>query len=188
MKPLSENTPKKANWYAIYTKSRFEKKIYASLLRSNFQAFLPLTKEKRVWSDRVKTVDMPLLPSYVFVRLTKCQMPLIYTFPGFVRFICFEGKPCTVSEKDISLLRELVKSGFEARITNTCQVGDQVRVIRGPLRGWEGTMDEYNGNSRAVFYFEGISQCISVVVDMADLELIGSNKKNTAKLSVSTKY
>lgn len=51
------------HWYAIYTKSRFEKKVHRDLQQSKFQVFLPLVKEIKKWSDRIKTVSVPLLPS-----------------------------------------------------------------------------------------------------------------------------
>ncbi len=159
-------------WYAIYTKSRFEKKIHKALQKSGFQTFLPLIKEKRVWSDRIKTVEVPLFPSDVFINAAKVQFPQIYLFPGFVRFISFEGKPCEIKEKEIHLIEKIITHGFPVQQTACCQVGDLVRIIRGPLKGWEGRVESKKGNSRIVFHFEGLQQAISVEVGMGDVEKI----------------
>jgi len=75
---------KQLNWYCIYTKSRFENKLYNALLKSRFQVYLPLIEVKRVWSDRIKTVLIPLIPSYVFIKICSSQIYQLYSFPGFV--------------------------------------------------------------------------------------------------------
>lgn len=149
-------------WYAIYTKSRFERKINNALQKSGFQTFLPLIKENRVWSDRVKSVEIPLLPSYVFVKTHYTDFSKFYHFPGFLRFVSMEGRPCTLKEDDINLLRQLVRGDLQTKVSSNCKVGDVVRVIKGPLRGWEGRIERKMGESRIVFHFSSIQQAISV--------------------------
>ena len=161
-----------SKWYAIYTRSRFEKKIHNALQKSGFQAFLPLVKEKRVWSDRIKTVQVPLLPSYVFVKACKVKFSEAYYLPGFVRFVSFEGKPCEIQEKEIRLLEKIVAHGFQVQQTTNCGIGDWVRIVRGPLKGWEGRVDSKKRQSRIVFQFDCIQQAISVEVGMEDVEKI----------------
>ena len=151
-----------AKWYAVYTKPRFEKKLYLALKKSGFTVFLPIIKEKRIWSDRIKSVEVPLLPSYLFVKLHKNQNHLLYDFPGFVRFVCFEGKHCEIKEKEIRLLRNIERSGLNATVSfNNYRAGDLVRIIKGPLQGWEGRVDRTKG-SNVIFHLEGIRQSISV--------------------------
>ncbi|MCB9267675.1 MAG: UpxY family transcription antiterminator [Lewinellaceae bacterium] len=163
------NDPK---WHAIYTKSRFEKKIYRALAQSEFEAFLPLIKEKRVWSDRLKTVEVPLLPSYVFVKVPKNCIHQLYYYPGFVRYVSFGGKPCVVRQEEIELLEQIVRHGFQAQQSVICNVGDAVRVIRGPLKGWEGRVELKKGGTRIVFQFNSIQQAISVEVEVSDVERV----------------
>jgi len=169
MNSLQSNGDK---WYAIYTKSRFEKKIYSSLKRSGFQTFLPLIKEKRVWSDRLKTVLTPLLPSYVFVKTSFDQIHKVYYYPGFVRFVSSEGRPCEIKEEEIGLLEKIVMHGFQVQPSSNCSVGDEVRIIRGPFKGWEGKVVRKNGKARIVFQFIKLQQAISVEVKTCDLKKI----------------
>lgn len=169
LKPEKET----AQWFAIYTRSRFEKKLYGALQKTGaFKAFLPLIKEKRAWSDRIKTVLVPLLPSYVFVKLPLKELHQIYYYPGFVHIVSFEGKPCAVREEEINLLEQIIANDLTAQKSNNCQVGDWVRITRGPLKGWEGRVDGKRGKSRIVFHFECIQQAISVEVKMEDVEKI----------------
>ncbi len=161
-------------WYAVYTRSRFEKKMYRALIRSKLEAFLPLVKEKRVWSDRLKTVEMPLLPGYIFVKLSPDNLAQVYTYPGFVRFVAFEGKPCVIREAEIDLLQKIVEHGLRVQHTGgcTCQVGDRVRIIHGPLKDWEGCVERLQGSSRIIFQLDSIQQAISVEVECGEVEVI----------------
>ena len=58
----------KKNWHAIYVASRQEKKVLEALLNKKIEAYLPLIKTLRQWSDRKKLVEFPLMPGYVFVK------------------------------------------------------------------------------------------------------------------------
>lgn len=158
--PLPETSTEK--WYAVYTRSRFEKKLFTALEKAGLKTYLPLVKEKRKWSDRIKTVVVPLLPSYVFIKLAKKNLSQLYYFPGFVRFVCQEGKPCEINEREIDLLKRIEQHGYAIE-TNVaaCRVGDMVRINKGPMRGWEGRVDRQQGG-KIVFLLESINQTLSV--------------------------
>lgn len=161
-----------AHWYAIYTRSRFEKKVHHDLQQSKFQVFLPLIKEKKAWSDRIKTVSVPLLPSYVFVKLDRQSIPRLNYYPGVVRLVTFDRKPCEVREEEIQLLKQLTTHGVNIQQVVNCEVGNKVRITQGPLKGWEGNVEAKKGHSRIVFQIASILQCISVEVNMGDVELV----------------
>lgn len=169
-KPNSKNLSNDPKWYAVYTRSRFEKKIYKDFLKAKQQVFLPLIKEKRAWSDRLKTILVPLLPSYVFVKLAPQNLHQVYHFPGVVRLVSFEGKPCEIKETEITLMEKIVQGGFNVQSTTQCGVGDWVRIINGPLTGWEGKVEGLRGQSRIVFHLECIQQALSVEIDMGDVQ------------------
>jgi len=58
-----------AKWYAVYTKSRTEKKLTGRLNEKGIESYLPLRKTLKQWSDRKKIVEEPLISSYVFVNI-----------------------------------------------------------------------------------------------------------------------
>ena len=160
-------------WYALYTRSRFEKKVFESLTRAKHEVFLPLIKEKRLWSDRLKTVILPLLPGYIFVRTTEFILPKLLWIPGTVRIVSFGGKPCEVQECDIRMMELIVTHGLPAANHESCCLGDFVRIARGPLKGWEGRVSRLNGSHKVLFEVESIGRVISVEVGMEEVEVVG---------------
>ena len=157
-------------WYAIYTRSRFEKKLHRALCKSGIKSFLPLVREKRRWSDRMKTVEVPLIPGYVFVNIPTTGISEIYNYPGFVRVVSFEGKPCEVRKQEIELLYRIIRHDFQVQNTYNYSTGDNVKIVRGPLRGWEGRIEGLRGKSSVQIYLECIGQFISVEINKSYLE------------------
>lgn len=160
------------HWFAIYTRSHFEKKVHHDLLQSRFEVFLPLIKEKKFWSDRIKTISVPLLPSYVFVKVDSRSISRLYDYPGIVRVISFEGKPCAIRDEEIQLLESIISHNIPVRQEAHCGIGDKVKIVRGLLKGWEGQVQTTRGQSRVMLQIASIKQCISVEINQDDLEKI----------------
>ena len=78
-------------WYALYTRPRAEKLVYQRLIEEHIETFLPLQKTYRMWSDRKKLIEKPLLSSYIFVKTNKKTFPKVYKVIGVVKFVSFEG-------------------------------------------------------------------------------------------------
>jgi transcription antitermination factor NusG len=98
----------KKNWYAVYTKPRWEKKVYSSLDERGIQAYCPLNKVRKKWSDRMKWVEEPLFKSYVFVRLTADEMTDVRMVNGIVNFVYWLGSPAIVKDKEIEAIRKFL--------------------------------------------------------------------------------
>jgi transcription antitermination factor NusG len=94
------------NWAVIRTRSRWEKKVASLLLQKGFETFCPLQKVKHQWSDRLKTVEEPLLKSYVFVKVAEKQRTLVRLTEGVINFVYQHGKPVVIKEKLILSLRQ----------------------------------------------------------------------------------
>ena len=58
-----ENTSTITKWSAVYTKSKYEKKVSNQLAEKGFEVYLPLIRKRQKWSDRKKWVDYPLFKS-----------------------------------------------------------------------------------------------------------------------------
>lgn len=67
--PSSEFSSSETPWYAVQTRYRCETRIAAQLQSKGIETFLPLLNETHRWSDRQKTVSVPLFAGYLFVRL-----------------------------------------------------------------------------------------------------------------------
>ena len=58
-------------WYVLYTKRNKEIKVVEGLIQNGFEAYTPIRKEKRKWSDRIVKKNVCLLPSMVLVLIEK---------------------------------------------------------------------------------------------------------------------
>jgi len=93
------------NWFVVHTKPRFEKKVEERLLSLGIEAYCPVRKEIRLWSDRKKKVDVPVLPSMVLVKLEEKKVNDVFNVNGVVRYMFWLGKRAIVREKEIDILK-----------------------------------------------------------------------------------
>ena len=103
------------NWYAVYTKPRWEKKVYSLLCERGFEAYCPLNKVRKKWSDRIKWVEEPLFKSYVFVHVPESEQTKVRMVSGVVNFVYWLGKPAVVLEKEIQIIRKFLDEYTDVR-------------------------------------------------------------------------
>ena len=148
-------------WYAVYTNPRAEKQVYERLIENKIEAYLPLKKTIRQWSDRKKIVEMPLIPSYIFVKISLKLSSLVYKTHGVVKFVSFEGKPVAIPQRQIDVLRLLIDSNAEIEVTSKhFAKGDNVEVISGALVGLTGELIETDSNSQFIVRIDKLDQNI----------------------------
>ena len=124
------------NWYAVYTRPRFEKRVMKGLQDQGIDAYLPLIKTLRQWSDRKKLVEVPLFSSYVFVNIDRRFYDQVLQIHGAVKYITFEGKAATIPNDQIDILRIIVNSNEKVETHwGTRRKGDKVMVTAGSLKG-----------------------------------------------------
>jgi transcription antitermination factor NusG len=160
-------------WYAIYTNPRAEKQVYTRLEELEVEAFLPLQKTIRQWSDRKKTVIKPLLSSYVFVKVVPKEFPKVYKTPGVVKFVSFEGQPVAIPQNQIDNLKLLVNSDADIEVTTEpMEKGDNVRVMSGSLTGLTGELISFGGKKKVVVRIDRLDQNIIVTIPVTFLKKI----------------
>jgi transcription antitermination factor NusG len=162
--PLSAQ-PTADSWYALRVKPNHEKPVAAALRGKGLQEFLPLLRSKRQWSDRVKMMDLPLFPGYLFCRLNlEDRMPLITT-PGFLYIVGVGRNPEPVDEGEILAIRSVLRSGFPVTPWPSLMVGQKVQLKHGPLRGLEGVLTKIADQHRIFVSVTLLKRSISVEVD-----------------------
>ena len=125
-------------WFAVYTKPRNEKKVVENLIHSGFEAYVPLVKQKRKWSDRIKTVELPLIPSYVFVNISEKERHNVFVIPGIVRYVFWLGQPAIIKDEEIEALKQSLKEPiYDFRIEDL-HAGMTYEISKGPFSGHEG--------------------------------------------------
>ena len=158
-------------WYAIYTKSRSEKKTASELAKKGFKVYLPLQKTLRQWSDRKKIVELPLITSYLFVKINLCSYFNILNTKGVVKFINFSSKPVPIPDWQIDNLKILINSDERIEIsTEDFKIGDHVFVERGSLRGLRGILVEHRAKQKVLVCIDSIEKNILVNIHPACLK------------------
>ncbi len=165
-------TNKKPLWFAAYTKSRAEKKTLKALQEQNIEAWLPLQKKMKQWSDRRKLVEEPLIKSYIFVKITREEYLKVLNTKGVVSFIIFEGKAVPIPEDQIYILKKLVDTDAEMDVTQEkLEIGDEVKVVTGPLFGLVGHLVNYRGKQKVMMQIEQTGHTILITIPRSYLEL-----------------
>ena len=156
-------------WYAAYTSSRHEKTVAEHLRQREVECFLPLYETVRRWNNGRHRVQLPLFPSYVFVRMGLRDKLRVLQVPGLSQLVTFQGAPAALPDAEIETLRSALTAGVHAQPYRYLTVGSQVEVCRGPLQGMNGILLRHQGQFRVVLSVEMIMRSIVVEVDASDV-------------------
>jgi len=160
------------NWYVAYTRANHEKRVAMQLEGRTVEYFLPFYKSVRQWKDRRVQLELPLFPSYVFVRLPLRDRLRVLEIPGVVRLVGFDGHPAALSEQEIEALRESLASQLKLRPHPYLTVGRRVRIKSGPLNGLKGILVRKKGSFQVIVSIELIMRSVIAQVELSDLELV----------------
>ena len=159
-------------WYALHTRSNFEKRIVTELSAKGIENFLPCYDEVHQWKDRKQKVSVPLFPGYVFSRLDEssgARLSVLRT-AGVVRILGDSGGIEPVPDEQIEAIRILLRSKLPCLAYPFLREGCWVRVRRGPLAGVEGILVRAKGEARLVISVSMLSQSVAVEVDSCNVE------------------
>lgn len=161
-------------WYAVYVRSRAEKKIYDALLNAGFEAFLPLVTQRRQWSDRIKKVEEPLFRSYVFVRIVSTDFFRVMRIDGVVCIVSFENIPAVIPDNQIQAIKKYVEGCSEVDTMHVADLnkGQMVRIVAGRLAGLTGRLMSFKNKRRLIVYIDVVGQYIPVDVARCKVEPI----------------
>ena len=114
------------NWYVIHTRPRSEKKVEEQLLSLGINAYCPTRSEIKLWSDRKKRVDVPVLPSMVLVNIDDKEINRVFESSAVVRYMFWLGKRAIVRQKEVDVLKKYLKGNYNLINSNTSniKVGD----------------------------------------------------------------
>jgi len=160
------------SWFAIQTRYRFEAKIASQLGRKGIEAFLPLMNETHRWSDRRKTISLPLFSGYVFVRPhpnPASRMQVLRT-AGVIGFVSAHGNAVPIPTRQIEDLRRLLEQKVPCALHAFLKVGQRVRIRGGCLEGLEGILAESN-QKQIVISIAGIERSLAIGIAGYELEL-----------------
>lgn len=155
----------KYHWYALYTRSRQEKKVFQDLTEQDIEAYLPLETKIRQWSDRKKKVQEPMIRSYVFVKTSELEYYNVLNTTGAVRYVTFEGKAAVIPEWQIDVMKKMLDFNIPHHYSGEhFMKGERIEITEGPLKGIEGeVVNDSAGKQKVIIKVANID--FSLVVD-----------------------
>ena len=154
------------HWHAIYVSSRSEKKVCENLNRKSIEAYVPLVKTIRQWSDRKKKIELPLINGYVFVRINLSEKDKVLQTKSVVNFVKSQGAVASIRDEEIDRLKQLVELGYQMEVGPISRInqGAKIKIMSGFLKGIEGIVIDADGDKLIEVLLESIGQCIRVKV------------------------
>ncbi|MFQ5628303.1 MAG: UpxY family transcription antiterminator [bacterium] len=158
------------HWYALQTMYRHEKKVDAKLIEKGVRSYLPLNTTYRRWSDRAKCVQEPLFSCYVFVHIALRDRFDALQTSGVVKLVSFNGIPAPIPGDQINVIKQILDNEHDVAIADYFTQGQKVKIVRGALKGIEGTFSNHSNKNEVIVAVDGIKQAISVKINRNYLE------------------
>jgi transcriptional antiterminator RfaH len=150
------------NWYVVYTKPKWEKKVAERLTQVGVECYCPLITQIKQWSDRKKKVEVPLFNSYVFVQLEEINRNTVFQVPGVVRYLFWLGKPAIVRDEEIRIIK---KSLNDSNVTDisiaAMKVGDRIKLDSGAFSNQDAIVQEVS-NTHYILVLESLGCVLKI--------------------------
>jgi len=147
------------NWYVVYTKPKWEKKVAEKLNEIGIECYCPLITQIKQWSDRKKKIEVPLFNSYVFVKLSDSDRNSVFQVSGVIRYLFWLGKPAIVRNEEILTIKQSLSNN---NISNVSLVpykkGDKVKLETGVFSSQNAIVQEVT-NTHCIVVLESLG-CI----------------------------
>lgn len=159
-------------WIALYTNPRAEKKVEQNLLREGYEVYLPIIRELHNWSDRKKWVEVPLIKSYIFVKITSAQEIKMRDIQGVSHIVKFKNNVVTVPEREIQMMKDFIAAEIAVQVRTFEQLrpGRAVRIKSGPLSGMLGILVSDCEEGNFAVQITGISMALVTYIQNELLE------------------
>lgn len=174
---------RKQGWHVLYVKYRHESKVYKELVEKNIEAFLPMVTSTRKWSDRIKKIQVPIFPSYVFVNIkSNKDFHDVLSVESGCSFLSFGGEYGSVADNEISQIKLFVEAREMSDVqimTSLPKIGERVKIEHGELSGLECEVFRIDNQNRISVRLSSLRQNISAIVPLSYLSDL--SEKTVAK-------
>lgn len=175
-------------WHVVYTSARAEKQVATRIEKMGFEVFLPLQIVRRRWSDRIKSVEVPLFANYVFVKVDRINRYSLMSIKGVVSFVTMEKAPAIVRQKEIDSIRKLLEFNTPIEEEEYFIKGMSVRIEEGPFEGLEGVILKKGADTRLVVKVEQLEKALSINVAPDMLRLLHINCNTNVGMTINPSY
>ena len=188
---IDGNKELSARWFAVQAKTTHEKRVGALLSQRGLESFLPLYQARRRWSDRVKEVDLPLFPGYIFCRFVSEERMPILTTPSVLGIAGIGKEPLPIDDDEIEAIRRVVESGLGLAPEPFLEKRRRVRINAGSLEGLEGMIQDVRHKHQLILSVTLLQRSIAVDIDRAWVTVLpksGREKACSPPLWASASY
>jgi len=160
------------SWYALHTRPRHEKIVVQRLAERNVETFLPTVNEVHRWSDRKKTVELPLFSCYVFARFipNRAERLRVLRVGGVLGLVGNRGEGNAIPDEQIDAVRAVVQGALPWSSHPFLKIGQRVRIKSGALNGLEGVLVSRSGAQTLVISIDAIQRSLAVKVEGYQVE------------------
>jgi len=166
------NESEQPGWYALRTKARHEKVASEYLRNRGLEVFLPSYKSRRLWSDRIKVVDLPLFDGYFFCRLGADEELIARSAPGVLYILSQGGHPAVVPQNEIEAVRLVMAQGLAASPARYLKEGVRVRMRDSAFDGLEGRLERVKSRCRLVLSIHLLQRSVAFEVSPEMIEVM----------------
>lgn len=152
-------------WFALRTRSNFERVCAASLSQKGYETFLPMYRTRRRRWDRMVDVELPLFPSYLFCRFDFLRRLPILMCPGIVQIVGGRSTPAPISKSEIATIQAVLAAELRPEPWPFMTAGQRVSIAFGPLAGAEGLLVEFKGGHRLVVSVSLLQRSIAAEIE-----------------------
>ena len=163
-----------ASWYALHTRARHERLVAQRLRDQEITTFLPVTTEVHRWSDRRKSIEIPLFPCYVFVHMTLTPEDRFRVFQvnGILGLVGVRGHGTPIPDEQIDAVRALLAQKIPWSFHPFLKAGQRVRIRGGALDGVEGIFQSRDRDQTLVISVDAVQRSLAVRISGYDIELL----------------
>jgi len=176
-------------WYAVRVRVKFETVASVILREKGFEEFLPLYRAKRQWSDRIKQLDLPLFPGYLFCRINIAGglLPIVTT-PGVLGIVSAGRHPIQISEPEILAVQSVIRSGLTATPWPGLVAGASVLIERGPLAGVEGVVLDADKKYRLIVSVPMLQRAVAVEIEREWVRPLAQSGRNSGAVPLGYSF
>jgi len=163
-----------AAWYVIQTKPKKETEAFRNLCDLGCQCLFPKILDYRTVNGRAVTIEKPLFPNYLLVKLIPAQYYYkIKWIKGVTRFLGWGDIPASIADEIVETIRSRMDEGGRVRMERRLRPGEEVRIKAGPFKDFIGIFErKMSATDRIRVLLQVMSSQISVNISKSLVERI----------------
>jgi transcription antitermination factor NusG len=163
-------------WFALQVRSRWESSTALLLSGKGYQTLLPTYQTKKRWNGRLRQLNAPLFPGYVFCQFDALnRLPILIT-PGVIAVVGRGRVPVAVDDAEITAIQTIVSSGVPAEPWPYLEIGQRIRIESDVLYGLEGVLIKFKGNHRIVVSVSLLRRSVALEIDRSCVSPLGPTR------------